>query len=88
LKEADMAVALKPGWSKPSTILFASDLPPDEKVFAFALSEAAGYGANLIIFHAYDGCNLPRRRLRGSVPVTTLGPRRTVLNLSHYELWI
>jgi nucleotide-binding universal stress UspA family protein len=49
-----MAVALKPGWSKPSTILFASELPPEEKTFAFALAEAAGFSADLIIFHAYN----------------------------------
>ena len=48
-----MAVALKPGWSKPSTILLASEVPPEEKTFAFALAEAAGFGADLIIFHAY-----------------------------------
>ena len=48
-----MAVALKPGWSKPSTILLASEVPPEEKNFAFALAEAAGFGADLIIFHAY-----------------------------------
>jgi nucleotide-binding universal stress UspA family protein len=53
LKEAEMAVALKPGWSKPSTILFASEVPPEEKTFAFALAEAAGFGADLIIFHAH-----------------------------------
>ena len=53
-----MAFALKPGWSKPSTILFASDFPPDEKAFAFALSEASGFAADLIIFHAYDGSDL------------------------------
>ena len=48
-----MAAALKPGWSKPSTILFASEFPPSEKVFAFALAEAAEFGSDLIIFHAY-----------------------------------
>jgi nucleotide-binding universal stress UspA family protein len=55
LKEADMAVALKPGWSKPSTILFATEFPPEEKTFSFALAEASGSGADLIIFHAYSG---------------------------------
>jgi nucleotide-binding universal stress UspA family protein len=58
LKEADMAVSLEQGWSKPSTILFASDFPPDEKAFAFALAEAAGFGADLIILHAYDSFDL------------------------------
>ncbi len=49
-----MAVAIKPGWSKPSTILFASEFPVNEKAFAFALAEAAESGADLIVFHAYD----------------------------------
>ena len=49
-----MAAAIKPGWSKPSTILFASEFPPSVKVFAVALAEAAEFGADLIIFHAYD----------------------------------
>jgi nucleotide-binding universal stress UspA family protein len=53
-----MAVALKPGWSKPSTILFASEFPAEEKTFAFALSEASRFDADLIIFHAYGDLRL------------------------------
>jgi nucleotide-binding universal stress UspA family protein len=49
-----MASAFKPGWSKPSTILFASELPSNEKAFAFALAQAREFGAELILFHAYD----------------------------------
>jgi len=49
-----MASALKPGWSKPSTILFASEIPANEKAFAFALAQAVEFGAQLILFHAYD----------------------------------
>jgi nucleotide-binding universal stress UspA family protein len=49
-----MAAVLKPEWSKPSTILFASEIPANEKAFAFAVAQAAEYGANLILFHAYD----------------------------------
>jgi nucleotide-binding universal stress UspA family protein len=45
---------MKPGWSKPSTILFASEIPANEKAFAFALAQAAEFGADLILFHAYD----------------------------------
>jgi nucleotide-binding universal stress UspA family protein len=48
-----MAAVIKPGWSKPSTILFASECPPNEKAFAFALAEAAEFNADLIILHAY-----------------------------------
>jgi nucleotide-binding universal stress UspA family protein len=49
-----MAAVTKPRWSKPSTILFASEIPANEKAFAFALAQAVEFGADLIIFHAYD----------------------------------
>ncbi len=49
-----MAAVLKPGWSKPSTILFAAEIPANQKAFAFALAQAAEFGAKLILFHAYD----------------------------------
>jgi nucleotide-binding universal stress UspA family protein len=49
-----MAVLIKPGWRKPSTILFASEIPANQKAFAFALAQAAEFGADLILFHAYD----------------------------------
>jgi nucleotide-binding universal stress UspA family protein len=49
-----MAAIIKPGWSKPSTLLFASEIPANEKAFAFALAQAAEFGADLILFHAYD----------------------------------
>jgi nucleotide-binding universal stress UspA family protein len=53
-----MAAAIKPGWSKPTTILFASEIPVNEKAFGFAFAEAAEFGASLIIFHAYDGIDI------------------------------
>ena len=49
-----MTSLLKPGWSKPSTILFATEIPANEKAFAFALAQAVEFGAKLILFHAYD----------------------------------
>ncbi|UWZ85727.1 universal stress protein [Occallatibacter riparius] len=49
-----MAAVLKPGWSKPSTILFASEIPANEKAFAYAVAQASEFGADLILFHAYD----------------------------------
>jgi nucleotide-binding universal stress UspA family protein len=49
-----MANVLKPGWSKPSTLLFASEIPANEKAFAFAFAQAKEFGADLILFHAYD----------------------------------
>ena len=49
-----MAALLKPGWSKPSSILFASEIPANEKAFSFALAQAKEFGAELILFHAYE----------------------------------
>lgn len=49
-----MAATIKRGWSKPSTILFASEIPANEKALNFAVAQAREYGANLILFHAYD----------------------------------
>jgi nucleotide-binding universal stress UspA family protein len=47
-------MANKPGWSKPSTILFASEIPGNERAFNFALAQAKGFAADLVVFHAYD----------------------------------
>jgi len=49
-----MAILFKPGWSKPCTILFASEIPANERAFSFALAQAKEFGAELILFHAYD----------------------------------
>jgi nucleotide-binding universal stress UspA family protein len=49
-----MATVIQTGWSKPSTILFASESPANEKAFAFALAQACEFGADLILFHVYD----------------------------------
>ncbi len=49
-----MADLLKPGWTKPSTILFATEVPPNEKAFSFALAQAREFNSELILFHAYD----------------------------------
>src|SRR5580658_5632724 len=49
-----MASVLKPGWSKPSTILFAAEIPANRKAFEFALAQAKEFGSDLILFHAYD----------------------------------
>jgi nucleotide-binding universal stress UspA family protein len=46
--------APKPSWSNPSAILFASELPANEKAFGIALAQAAESGADLLIFHAYE----------------------------------
>src|SRR5215469_11821558 len=47
-------MANKPGWSRPSTILFASEIPANEKAFNFALAQAKESAADLVLFHAYD----------------------------------
>lgn len=49
-----MATVLKPEWSKPSAILFATEIPSNEKAFAFALAQAKEFDADLIVLHAYD----------------------------------
>jgi len=49
-----MATAMKPEWSKPGTILFATEVPANEKAFSYALAQAVEFGAELILFHAYD----------------------------------
>src|ERR1700684_2440470 len=49
-----MAEQLKPGWSKPSSILFATEIPTNEKAFAFALAQASEFGAKMILFHPFD----------------------------------
>lgn len=49
-----MAINLAPGWSKPSTLLFASEIPANEKAFDFAVAQAVEFGADLILFHVYD----------------------------------
>ena len=46
--------AINPGWSKPSAILFASELPANEQAFGFALALAAEFDAEIIILHAYS----------------------------------
>ena len=47
-------MANKPGWSSPSTILFASEIPANERAFNFALAQAREFAADLVVFHAYD----------------------------------
>ena len=49
-----MPTALKSGWSKPSTILFAAEIPANDKALGFALAQARQFQAELILFHAYD----------------------------------
>jgi nucleotide-binding universal stress UspA family protein len=45
---------LNADWTKPSTILFATEAPHNEKAFSFALAQAREFGSRLILFHAYD----------------------------------
>jgi nucleotide-binding universal stress UspA family protein len=57
---------VKPGWSKPSTILFASEFPANEKAFAFALAQAAEFGSDLVIFHVYDSVDIAAQEASAS----------------------
>lgn len=41
-------------WSRPETVLFATEVPPNDKTFAFALAQARQNNSRLILFHAYD----------------------------------
>ena len=52
-----MTSMIKLGWSKPSTILLASEFPANEKAFSFALAEASEFGAELIVFHSCESPN-------------------------------
>jgi nucleotide-binding universal stress UspA family protein len=47
-------LTIKKSWTKPSTILFASEIPANERAFTYALAQARQFGAELILFHAYD----------------------------------
>ncbi len=41
-------------WGHPASILFATELPVNERVFSFALAQARNSNSRLIFFHAYD----------------------------------
>jgi nucleotide-binding universal stress UspA family protein len=47
-----MATILKPEWSKPGAILFAAEIPTNERAFAHALAQAVESDAALILFHS------------------------------------
>jgi nucleotide-binding universal stress UspA family protein len=59
---------IKPGWSKPSTILFASEFPANEKAFAFALAQAAEFGSDLVIFHVHDSVDIAAQEDSANAP--------------------
>lgn len=63
-----MATLFKPGWIKPSTILFASEIPANQESFAFALAQAVEFGAKFILFHAYDTLVVSASEISGFVP--------------------
>ena len=49
-----MAAPMKTGWIKPATILFAAEIPVNERALAFAIAPAVEFDADLILFHAYE----------------------------------
>ena len=50
-----MATVTRNGWSKPSTILFATEYPPNQSAFSYALAQALETEAHLAIFHVHAG---------------------------------
>jgi len=63
-----VATLFKPGWIKPSSILFASEIPVNQESFAFALAQAVEYGAKFILFHSYDMLVVSASEISGFVP--------------------
>ena len=49
-----MAAVLKAGWTKPSTILFATEFRPTRRPSRSRSLQAREFGSDLILFHAYD----------------------------------
>jgi nucleotide-binding universal stress UspA family protein len=49
-----MTTHIEASWIKPSTILFATESPTNEKAFSFALTAALELKARLVILHVYD----------------------------------
>ena len=54
-----MAAVLRPEWSKPGVILFASEVPANEEAFAYALAQALESRASLVLFHAWEAPSIP-----------------------------
>jgi nucleotide-binding universal stress UspA family protein len=63
-----MSPAIKPGWSKPATILFATEFPANENAFSFALAQAIESAANLVVFHVYEGAGATNYATSASHP--------------------
>jgi nucleotide-binding universal stress UspA family protein len=63
-----VATLFKPGWIKPSTILFACEIPVNQESFAFALAQAVEYRSKFILFHAFDMLAVSASEISGFVP--------------------
>jgi nucleotide-binding universal stress UspA family protein len=64
-------ITLKPEWSKPSTILFATECPANENAFTFALAQAKESKANLVLLHVCcDSAKPAAARARGHSAAT------------------
>lgn len=70
-----MAALLKPGWTKPSTILYASEYPPNQAAFSYALGQALEVGAHLIVLHV----------IADETPAATDRPRQTSFARARFE---
>jgi nucleotide-binding universal stress UspA family protein len=60
-----MATALKPEWSKPGVVLFAAEIPANEKAFSYALAQAIESQASLVLFHACEMLPIPGQSFMG-----------------------
>ncbi len=75
-----MTTALKPEWSKPRAILFATEIPANQRAFAYALAQAHEFGANLILFHAYDTLVVGTSETSGIRPYDFAAASRAEMN--------
>ena len=72
-------------WAHPSSILFATELPANERAFSFALAQARSAGARLIIFHAYDTLVVSASETSGVRYYDYAAAART--EIQHLEPW-
>lgn len=49
-----MGATMKAGWIRPASILFAAEIPANERALSFAIAQATEFDADLILFHAYE----------------------------------
>jgi len=80
-----MAALLKPGWIKPSSILFACEIPANQESFAFALAQPSSMERSLSSFTPMTCWWCRRRRSRASFP--TMAPPSPKPKSSIWSRW-